>query len=159
MKLKDIWRALGLMRTLAPGGTLPLVDRSPDEDWTEAEWDALPWDTSRASDKPTFAEMQQVLDRDRIRAIRRRLCHELRTNCKERITAAYGEDNLDDEIMYRLRMDSSALMVQDAERDRIRERYRQIKGWIEADGTLAQLEVFNPTETKHWEVTAWTPPA
>ena len=104
-----------------------------------------------ASLKPTWETLVANVDPAKIRVLRRNLMRELRSECRRRITIAYGKRSFNDEIALRLRNDATA--AQDVERDRLRSVYRQLKVSIES-GTKEVVEALDLLAATTWAAAA-----
>ena len=72
-----------------------------------------------------------------------------RTECRRRISAAYGESNTEDEIFKRL--EGRHTQAQDAERVRLRARHGEHKEWLsDSARTIDELENFAPYLDSNW---------
>ena len=155
-------------------------------EWTQASWDAYQWNPPQylqtgthivdgreieiptdegapyaaldpaASPKPTWAELQTAVNRVMLDNRRYDQLAALKSECRTRITAAYGENTFYDEIETRL--GGRHLTEQDAERVRLQARYAIIKAWIEStDRTLAELDALDLTDDTNWSGDNWPP--
>ena len=106
---------------------------------------------SGASPKPSWQDIRAAWERAALVRGRDRAAAMLREECRARITAAYGERSIEDEILLRLRAGHTA--AQDAERDRLRARYRVLVAGLD-DMALDALESFDPGEDRHWSPAA-----
>ena len=122
---------------------------------TEELWNLYPWNPpafitleidALASPKPTWAEIEAQVDPGQVRFLAPLLRLDLRRECRERITVAYGENTFDAEMELRLRSDTPD---EDAERDRLRARYRELKDRIET-GTLEELRALDLETDATW---------
>ena len=80
----------------------------------------------------------------------------LRTECRKRISAVYGAEDAQDELFIRMRDGADA--TKDAERDRLRARYAEIKTWAMGVTAKSGFDAVNLSADAAW-TTTWTPPA
>ena len=100
-----------------------------------------------ASAKPTWEAIEAALLLAKIKETQQVALIELRSECKRRITAAYGETDFDDEVALRLR--GAATAEHNAERDRLRTIYRAHKITI-ADGKQAVIDAMDIYADATW---------
>ena len=141
----------GLDPGSTPGGWNPPLKKTA--------WDAYQWNPPEymsnehpvldpdASEKPTWQEIIAVIELAQLPIIRKRRLRELRRECQKRISIAYGETVLEDEILKRLRNGHTA--EQDTERDRLRAKHTTIKSTIETMN-YSTLNSFDPTLDSLW---------
>lgn len=130
-----------------------------DQRFTAATWAEYAWETvggrfprisaadQAASAKPSWAVVTAAARRASLEGARSAAAERLRVECRSRITSAYGETSWHDEIEARLRGGSTP--QQDAERDRLRGRYKALTKTLGAM-TSAQLRAFDATDDTYW---------
>ena len=124
-----------------------------EEDW-KAYWWNPPFTLQNkkpdpnASEKPTWQMLLNAMNALRKNDFRDLHTQNLKMECKKRIIENYDADDLEDEILKRLRNDVTS--EQDMKRDRLRTKYQQQKAWV-ASATQAQLETYDPTADSLWE--------
>lgn len=102
-----------------------------------------------ASPKPTWSQIVAAATKTVLSSARAEAYRLLRKECRRRITVAYDAEDLNDEILTRLR--GGATADQDAARDTLLASYRKVKAWIYADSRTSQeLERFDPEKEEHW---------
>ena len=115
------------------------------ETWEAYQWNppglgayaADVWDAG-ADPKPTWAMLQAAAAPAELAQAQRRAVGELKTLCRRKITVAYGETSMDDEMLLRLRDGETA--AQNTERDRLRGLFQTQKTAINAATTTAAVE-------------------
>lgn len=128
-------------------------------EFTETLWNADPWNPVRgsehrgrddgASDKPTWtalviANTNALLEEGKDEVLR--FIHEETTY--RRIPAAYGQETLEDETLFRLANRQTA--DQDAERVRLQGVAKALKAKVAAATTLAELRKIAPEADATW---------
>lgn len=136
---------------LFPGGEDTSIFRSRDN-WEAYEWN--PDADSSADLKPTWKDLQGLAGDAESHKLKKSFCNKLRLEVQRRITEAYGEQYLDNEVMLRLRGGQTSL--QDAERERLRRLYREAKKWIKA-ASVSELEIFDITLSRRWNGSSFDP--
>ena len=162
----DVQRACRHMVSLGfrlPHGVMPgSYPGGVDPDFTQAEWldygwnpvpgmDHLPGTAGfdpEASAKFSWRQLVWADGQGELRERRRDLLNETREEARARITAAYAADDWDDEVRRRLAGRNTA--EQDAERERLRTRFRALKWRYEAM-SLDDLLAFDPADDAHWK--------
>ena len=94
-----------------------------------------------ASAKPTYADLIALSGPAQLAKTREDRLNTLRTECRRRITAAFGASDALDELF--IREAGEATAEQHAERLRLLARHRALRSPLAAM-TLAQLEAFEP---------------
>ena len=116
-----------------PGGLVEGIGEN------EASWLAYTWNPPQflrdlpggtvadtdASDKPTYAELVVASRRGQALDLRKHALNIAKDETQRRIIVAYGATSFDDEVMLRLRNESTT--QQDIERDRLRAVYQALK--------------------------------
>lgn len=97
--------------------------------------------------KPTWAEITAAAETASSNALLDSILFGLRAEAERRITEAYGETSFRGETELRLR--GGHTPAQDAERDRIREKYKSLKASVEGM-SHTQRQSFDPTDESHW---------
>ena len=106
--------------------------------WNPPQYSGLEGDPDpRASSKPEWEELEVVGMLEHLSQARTDKLRLLKSECEIRITRAYGEMNTRDELFLRLRGGQTA--KQDAERERLRAKYIEIKTTIQ-NASLKQLQ-------------------
>ena len=148
----------GVLPGELPGGTAVT--------FTADTWEAYQWnppglgayavdDTDDSADpKPTWAMLQAAATPAELAQAQRRAVGELKTICRRKITAAYGETSMDDEMLLRLRDGETA--AQNTERDRLRGLFRARRDAINGATTTAAVESLL---TAALADAFWAPPA
>ena len=128
-------------------------------EFTEALWNAYPWNPGRgfehlgtaagASEKPTWtalviANTNALLEEGKDEVLR--FIHEETTY--RRIPAAYGQETLEDETLFRLA--NRQTTEQDAERVRLQAVAKALKAKVAAATTLAELRKIAPEADATW---------
>lgn len=124
----------------------------------QAEWDAYGWNPPEylsfsepdpeASLKPTWAELIEAsgaAERDDLVALH---IEALRQECRTRITKAYGEETIEEEILRRL--GDAPVAAGDQSRRLLISRFRELRLWIEVGASLTDLSGFDATDDTHW---------
>ena len=88
-------------------------------------------------DTPTWLELVEAERLAMLDSFKQESTRSLRFICQRRITKAYGADSFNDEIATRTRGDSTP--EQDAERERLRAKYREIKATLLSQSTEREL--------------------
>ena len=126
---------------------------------TKAEWDSYQWNPPGflpeimvpdpdALPKPTWATLVAAASAQDVVVVAAQKLQALRQDCHVRIIKAYGSDSFDDEVGLRLRQGQTA--EQDAERERLRTKYAEIKGNIEATTTVVALDAIVVDSDETW---------
>lgn len=122
-----------------PGSSNPPV--------TRRDWHFHPW--QGRGEKPGWDDISTAAVAATLEAARAEAETALRRECRHRITEAYGEGSVEDEILLRLRGGHTA--DQDTERDRLRGRHTVLFAYIEhPERTLDELTAFDVTDDAHW---------
>ena len=145
-----------------PGGQSAEIFRN-ETNWNNYQWnppqylsDSHPDVDPDAARKPTWNELVAAAEAGAPDYLRSVLIDEMRTICRDLITAAYGEDAHHKEVD--LRLGGRHLEEHDTERERLRARYTIIKDWINStDRTLEELESLDLTDDANWSSTEWPP--
>ena len=129
-----------------------------DTEFTEATWGIYRWSQvglafgmvprdPGASPKPSWDQLVAANAAAALTERRTEHLHTLRAECRARITAAYGAMTFEEEVELRLRGDHTA--AQDTERERMRERYRELRDLVPYmnERTLAR---FDPAADAAW---------
>lgn len=143
-----------------PGGQI--------REFTEQGWERYSWNPpssfsesgidEEASPKPTWNDLLFAELEEEIELLREQALRDLRRECSDRITRAYGKDEWSDEIEMRLR--GGHTQEQDVERDRLRDRYKVIREWLKGDTrTLKELENLALEDDYEWSKGEWVPPS
>ena len=132
------------------GGVRPII--------SEAEWDAYDWNPPadlsfsdpdpEASPKPTWAELIEAAghaERDDLVTLH---IEALRQECRTRITKAYGESSIEEEILKRL--GDAPVAAGDQSRRLMIWRFRELRLWLEVGASLTDLSGFDATDDTHW---------
>lgn len=151
----ELHKGLVVPHGLPPGSVVGgLEDSFTAETWAAYDWDTVGGAFSgitepdpTASPKPTWGQITAAQRSASRSDLLTRVRRELADACRRRITAAYGERTLDDEILLRLRAGQTS--AQDTERDRLRSRYKALLAGLAAM-TVAQLRAFVADDDKHW---------
>ena len=110
------------------------------------ESDAWHWPYDRA--KPSWLKMLAAERRALLKHRKADRLQALRGEGQRRITAAYGAATFEEETALRLRGENAP--QQDAERERLRGRYRALKARVEATSTEAQLLAIDVRDQALW---------
>ena len=133
---------------ILPHGVCPHVESGSDVD--EAMWVSISWNPpttqdghilpidEAASQKPDFSTVVSVANKMKYKLVFGELKILLHQEATKEIIHAYGANNRDDEINMRLR--GSTGPDQDAERDRLRSRYKAVKAEIETATDQSTLD-------------------
>ena len=100
-----------------------------------------------ASNKPRWQEIRRAYEKFSIKSWLSIYPDALKRECRSRITLAYGEDNLDDEILMRLRGENTA--GQDIERDRLRAKCKVLVTGLN-DLSVGDLENYDVSGDNLW---------
>ena len=118
--------------------------------FTAETWEAYQWNPpglgayavddadDSADPKPTWAMLQAAVAPAELAQAQRRAVAELSALCRRKITAIYGEANLEDEMLLRLR--DGETEAQNTERDRLRGLFQARRAAINAATTTAAVE-------------------
>lgn len=144
------------------GSGLELIPELTETLWNNYQWNPPvhghedPEGTFELDDeappKPTWEKLMLAYKSFKIPADRLFRVEELRFQCSRRISLAYGENSFEEEVKTRLNNDHTA--EEDAERERLRARYAEIKAWILANDDLDRVDIYDDTV---WEE-GWSPP-
>ena len=161
-QLLDRWEAEGVL-------TLPYNSTPLFEDGalvTERMWNAKQWNPPDqhghavdeksdpyASRKPTWEDLVAAFQERQLGDDRAEALAFLQSEARRHISVAYGASSAMDEVWRRLRGETTPEM--DAERERLRVRYRIVKAALEAAGSIAELEDLQA----RLEDGTWTDPA
>ena len=72
----------------------------------------------------------------------------LRRECRTRITKAYGEETIEEEILKRL--GDAPVAAGDQSRRLLIWRFRELRLWLEVGASLTELSGFDATDDTHW---------
>ena len=100
-----------------------------------------------ASGKPTWGEIVSASSAFYLTGLLTDILNHLKYECQRRIVLQYGADDIQDEILLRLRNEHTP--AQDTERDRLRLRYKALVTRV-ASMDITALEAFNPAEDTLW---------
>ena len=143
------------------GGVIPLTVR---EKWEAYRWNPpefLPDYTESqegASSKPPYEVIEDAIEPGYLLRVKPRLVAEASRECRRRITAAYGESTTEDEGFSRLQaLEAGAapdlvakVAAGNAERDRLRSRFKALKGNVEAATSKDALDAIDIMATATW---------
>ena len=109
------------------------------QEFGDTDWDASP--------KPSWQDIRKAYETSVPKLRRIELAKEIREETQRRIIIVYGADDLNDEILIRLRGEESA--YQNAERDRLRAKGSALRASL--DGlSLDTLKDYNPGDDSLW---------
>lgn len=115
------------------------------ETWEAYQWNPPGLGTYAADDaddsadpKPTWAMLQAAVAPTELARAQQSAVADLSALCRRKITATYGEANLEDEMLLRLRGGETA--AQNTERDRLRGLFHARRAAINAAATAAAVE-------------------
>ena len=163
MEVVNLIRAIRVLVSeglVLPYGLLPgeatnnIISQATEDVWGATDWNppyietAIPVTADpKASPKPSFADLMAADLRGVLAEEQKTRRGVARVEATNRITAAYGVDDLIDEIWLRLRNESTP--EQDAARDAILGKYRALKATIQAS-TLEEIHTLDVTADEHW---------
>ena len=101
-----------------------------------------------ASDKPRWQEIRRAYEKFSIKSRLSIYPDAMRHECRSRITSIYGADDLDDEILMRLRGESTT--DQDTERDRLRDKCKALVLSLNAL-SVEDLENYDVSDDNLWK--------
>ena len=100
-----------------------------------------------ASPKPSWQKIRRAYDTASLADLRERHMLDTRAECRRRITEAYGAESVDDEIFTRLRGEHT--LVQDAERERLRAKCRELGASL-ATLDREALDMYDASADNNW---------